>query len=59
MADVGSGTVLELLALAALPQTLTTTVAVLLRATGATTTLFRLGLVTSSGTLIAIGIGLP
>jgi O-antigen/teichoic acid export membrane protein len=56
---LGMVEVLQLLALAALPQTLTTTVAGLLRATGATDTLFRLGLVTSSMSLAAILIGLP
>ena len=56
---LGMVDVLQLLALAALPQTLTTTVAGLLRATGATDTLFRLGLVTSSMSLAAILIGLP
>ena len=56
---LGMVEILQLLALAALPQTLTTTVAGLLRATGATDTLFRLGLVTSSMSLAAILIGLP
>ncbi len=51
--------ILQLLAVAALPQTLTTPVASLLRATGATDVLFRLGLVTSTLSLVAMLIGLP
>lgn len=56
---LGMVTVLELLAVSALPQTLTTTVGGLLRATGATDVLFRLGLLTSSLSLVAMLIGLP
>ncbi len=56
---LGMVDVLQLLALSALPQTLTTTVAGLLRATGATDRLFRLGLVTSTMSLAAMLIGLP
>lgn len=56
---LGMVDVLQLLALAALPQTLTTTVGGLLRATGATDKLFRLGLVTSSMSLLAMLVGLP
>jgi O-antigen/teichoic acid export membrane protein len=55
---LGMVTVLELLALSALPQTLTTTVAAVLRATGATDTLFRLGLLTAAMSITAILIGL-
>ncbi|MDP9436771.1 MAG: lipopolysaccharide biosynthesis protein [Actinomycetota bacterium] len=56
---LGMVDVLQVLALSALPQTLTTTVAGLLRATGATDTLFRLGLLTSAMSLAAMLIGLP
>jgi O-antigen/teichoic acid export membrane protein len=51
--------VLQLLALSALPQTLTATVGSLLRATGATDALFWLGLVMASLSLVAMLIGLP
>jgi O-antigen/teichoic acid export membrane protein len=51
--------VLELLAVAALPQTVTTTVGGLLRATGDTDALFRLGLIASSLSLVAMLVGLP
>lgn len=56
---LGMVTVLQLLAVAALPQTLTSTVGGLLRATGATDALFRLGLVISSLSLVAMLLGLP
>lgn len=56
---LGMVTLLELLAASALPQTLTTTVGGLLRATGATTALFRLGVLTSVMSLAAMLIGLP
>lgn len=56
---LGMVTVLELLAVSALPQTLTDTVGGLLRATGATHALFRLGLVVSGLRLAAMLIGLP
>ena len=56
---LGMVDVLQLLALAALPQTLSTTFGGLLRATGATDKLFRLGLITSGLSLTAIVIGLP
>ena len=56
---LGMVPVLQLLAVSALPQTLTTPVASLLRATGATDRLFRLGLLTSALSLTAILIGLP
>lgn len=55
---LGMVTVLQLLALAALPQILTTTVSGFLRATGATGTLFRLSVLTSSMSFAAILIGL-
>lgn len=51
--------VLQLLALAALPQILTTTVAGLLRAAGEPDLLFRLGVITSAMSLVAIAVGLP
>jgi O-antigen/teichoic acid export membrane protein len=56
---LGMVTVLELLAVSALPQTLTATVGSVLRATGATGALFRLGLVISVLSLVAMLIGLP
>jgi len=56
---LGMVVVLELLAVSALPQTLTATVGGLLRATGATDALFRLGLVVSGMRLAAMVIGLP
>ena len=56
---LGMVTVLELLAVSALPQTLTATVGGLLRATGATDALFRLGLVVSGLRLAAMLAGLP
>lgn len=56
---LGMVTVLELLSVAALPQTLTATVGGLLRATGATDELFRLGALVSSLSLVAIALGLP
>ncbi|SDY66933.1 polysaccharide transporter, PST family [Modestobacter sp. DSM 44400] len=56
---LGMVVVLELLAVSALPQTLTATVGSVLRATGATSALFRLGLVTSVLSLVAMLIGLP
>ncbi|SDY79668.1 Membrane protein involved in the export of O-antigen and teichoic acid [Modestobacter sp. DSM 44400] len=56
---LGMVTVLELLAVSALPQTLTATVGGLLRATGATDSLFRLGLVVSGLRLAAMVAGLP
>lgn len=56
---LGMVPVLQLLAVSALPQTLTTPVASVLRATGATDLLFKLGLVTSAMSLTAIVIGLP
>lgn len=56
---LGMVPVLQLLAVAALPQTLTTPVAAVLRATGATDLLFRMGLLTSAMSLVAIVSGLP
>src|SRR3954452_5172091 len=56
---LGMVTVLEILAVSALPQTLTATVGSLLRATGATDALFRLGLVVSGLRLTAMLVGLP
>lgn len=56
---LGMVTVLQLLAVSALPQTLSTTTGGLLRAVGATDTLFRLSIITSSLTVIAIISGLP
>ena len=56
---LGMVTVLQLLAVSALPQTLTSTVAGLLRATGATDELFRLGLVVAGLSLVAMLVGLP
>ncbi len=56
---LGMVPVLQLLAVSALPQTLTTPVASVLRATGATDLLFRLGLLTSALSLVAIVSGLP
>ena len=56
---LGMVPVLQLLAVSALPQTLTTPVASVLRAVGETDRLFRLGLVTSAMSLTAIVIGLP
>lgn len=51
--------VLQLLALSALPQILTTTVGGLLKSTGATDVLFKLGLITSALSIAAIAAGLP
>ncbi len=56
---LGMVPVLQILAVSALPQILTTTVASLLRATGATGLLFRVGVATASMSLVAICIGLP
>jgi O-antigen/teichoic acid export membrane protein len=56
---LGMVPVLQLLAVSALPQTLTATVGSVLRATGATDALFRLGLVMASLSLVAMVIGLP
>lgn len=56
---LGMVPVLEVLAVASLPQTLTSTVGGLLRATGATDALFRLGVLVSSLSLVAMLIGLP
>ncbi|SDQ68024.1 lipopolysaccharide biosynthesis protein [Quadrisphaera sp. DSM 44207] len=56
---LGMVPVLQLLAVAALPQTLTTTVSGFLRAVGKSDTLFRLSLVTTAMSLVAIGAGLP
>jgi PST family polysaccharide transporter len=56
---LGMVTVLELLSMSALPQTLTATVGSVLRATGATDAMFRLGLVISVLSLVAMLIGLP
>jgi len=56
---LGMVTVLELLAISALPQTLTATVGGLLRATGATDSMFKLGLVVSGLRLVAMVAGLP
>ena len=56
---LGMVPVLQVLALAALPQTLTAGVAGLLRATGNTDLLFRLGALTSVMSVTAMLIGLP
>ena len=56
---LGMVPVLQWLAVGALPQALTATVGGLLRATGATDALFRLGVVTSVLGLVAMLIGLP
>jgi PST family polysaccharide transporter len=56
---LGMVPVLQLLAVSALPQTLTATVGSLMRATGATDELFRLGVVISALSLVAMVIGLP
>ena len=56
---LGMVPVLQLLAVASLPRTLTTPVAAVLRATRATDRLFRIGLLTSAMSLVAIVIGLP
>jgi O-antigen/teichoic acid export membrane protein len=56
---LGMVTVLELLAVSALPQTLTATVGGLLRATGATDAMFRLGLVVCGVRFTAMFAGLP
>ena len=56
---LGMVPVLQLLAVAALPHILTTTVASLLKATGATDVLFRLGVVTSIMSVSAVLVGLP
>ena len=56
---LGMVTVLEILAVSALPQTLTSTVGGLLRATGATDALFRLGVAVAVLSLAAMVVGLP
>lgn len=56
---LGMVPVLQLLGVAALPQILTVTVGPVLRATGATGVLFRLGVATSVMSLAAMLIGLP
>lgn len=56
---LGMVPVLQILAVSALPQILTTTVAGLLRATGDTGLLFRLGVITASLSLVFIAAGLP
>lgn len=56
---LGMVPVLQLLAVSALPQILTTTVGGVLRATGATGQLFRLGLIGAALSLVAIALGLP
>lgn len=55
----GAVPLVELLALGALPQVMCATAPGLLRATGATSLLFRLGLVVATASLLAMLIGLP
>lgn len=56
---LGMVTVLQLLSVAALPQVISSTSLGLLRATGDTGRLFRLGLFSACTTFLAMGIGLP
>ncbi len=56
---LGMVTVLQLLSVAALPQTLTSTAGGLLQAVGATNVLFRVGMVTSALSVTAMLVGLP
>lgn len=56
---LGMVVVLQILAVSALPQTLTTTVGAVMRATGATDALFRLGVATAVSSLVAMLVGLP